>query len=318
MGNKIVRTVDVVGSSRPVTYLNADGEEELVGHYRADTYGDDNVLNHLFQPAGEKIWKSLGSSKQGFKFVNHTDVMEPIMEAGWQIQDQLVGKNGADVFTVFSNPDGERYKDLVSWDLPLWNNAGGSNTNELGTLQEGLVLSTSIRPGKALKMNIGLFRLVCTNGLIIEALDLGSTKMNHRTFKLENITDILSERDRVDGFRGEYVGKPTAILGVQDLLTRQWAGDLPENEIPFFLRNELSTLSRLPKWYQEPLQDFLDHMVNVDGNIHMLDVLNATTGALNYTRQVDGGSDHAFDRVFTSMDPITEKLSNLLGIFSLN
>ena len=136
-----------------------------------------------------------------------------------------------------------------------------------------LLLTNSHDGGNAFTLSAGIFRLVCSNGLVIQTEDYGSTRLVHKGYSFEAVQKLVNEFNvTID----EVLTKITAMKKVQ--LTK-------DQQIEF--AKQAALLRFTAKSYNE---DNISDVVDIDG-------------LLNVERKEDAGNGlyEVFNRVQESL-----------------
>ena len=106
--------------------------------------------------------------------VNTIDVLDELSKKGWQPYEvsQTKSKYGGGIYS----------KHLIR----LRNDEIGIGLDEIPEI----VLTNSHDGRNAFKLHAGIFRLVCSNGLIIATQTFGSTRVRHQGFDMEDIIKV--------------------------------------------------------------------------------------------------------------------------------
>lgn len=112
----------------------------------------------------------LGTYRSG-TINDHRPVYSPLLDAGWEVERHETLRGGAFACTTFSHPD-QVIEDPLGWDLDI--HKGTSRE-----MKPSLLYFSDPRKGHMMTLTAGLFRMVCTNGLIAKVLDLGELKLSH-------------------------------------------------------------------------------------------------------------------------------------------
>lgn len=136
-------------------------EQGTAGDLFSYTYRSNQLVK------GEHQTYQIGSVRSS-GFLDHTQVYEPLLEQGWTVQQHDIQRGGLDATTIFSYPD-VQFKDPVDWDHRLFAN------DLLGNpfLSPSIMVRANVKAGSRYHVTAGLFRLICTNGLVAQALGLG-------------------------------------------------------------------------------------------------------------------------------------------------
>lgn len=170
-------TVPAFSGTREILTLDDQGETQVIGDLEYRDYEDDRRSRTMFfHPRGEdeRAYR-LGGVTGRYQIIDHAEVLSPLVDAGFHLRQALYSRGGARM-TAFMAVD-VLAADGV-WDDPFnWDGLEGTSP-----LLFGLAVHNDIRPGHAVKVTAGYFRIVCTNGLMVRSFGLGNLVMNHLVF----------------------------------------------------------------------------------------------------------------------------------------
>lgn len=338
-------TIIVSEERHPVHVFDEDLDRIHIGDIVSRVYEGERVQRHLYEPnsaAGqvvgtrnfkdEKVY-SLGPTTTRFDFVDHAEALAPLVERGFTIEKQYISKGGLNLTAILTPPNATEIEDPIHWD-----DARFTSEQHLARprrMNESVMVQTSIRPGKAINYRRGWFRLICTNGLVAEVMDLGSARFNHANFSGDRLLEKIDSFPRMptDGDKvfGPIIGNAKGCNSFASLLERLAEGRTAEpeadeddegdgtefdQEIPFFARKHVSVFSRIPTWFLLAYASNLRDAAKMDqGVIRALDILNAVTNPINS----EGASEnaHSIFRPLNRTGSIIEATVTLLGAMSL-
>ena len=256
------------------------------------------TLTHNPKPdASVKVTK-LGTAGSSFRLLDHVEAVEPLLNEGWELTMVRRTTNGAGAFMTLSHPE-ISYHDPINWDYNI-------HPNTDPTLRLSIGARVDARVGRSINFHAGFFRLICTNGLISQTLEMGSLKLSHSNFSQAKIQDYSQEL--VSG----SAGSRTLILPHYPAKALEWPIEIIDeagenrgllNELPDFAKKPATNLvERLPIWAHEELANQLENIQMAKNTFHTLDVLNALT---NIGTQHENRSDTTIymnrDRLMTSI-----------------
>ena len=241
---------------------------------------NDEEIRHLCPVALKSTMTNseinkLGLSKH-YSFVPTIKVVNDLRALGYECVDATQVKarkkstNGYQKHMLtFEHPD---YKVDQVKEVEL---ADGTTETQISPPEEypQLLLTNSHDGGNAFTLSAGIFRLVCSNGLVIKTEDYGSARLVHKGYSFEAVQELVKQfEETVD----EVLTKITAMKKVQ--LTK-------EQQIEF--AKQAALLRFKSKSYNE---DNIEKVVNIDD-------------LLNVDRKEDAGDGlyEVFNRVQESL-----------------
>jgi hypothetical protein len=138
-----------------------------------------------------------------YKFIPTTDVITAMEEMGWlptqaiqvKTRKNMMEKNPFKKHMIrFRNPENENL------------------SREIGDTFPEIVLTNSHDGSSSFKFHVGLFRLVCSNGLVIADKTFDEFKLLHKGFQKEQVLEVVSKTSEKIPF---VVGK------VQDMMIKE-------------------------------------------------------------------------------------------------
>ena len=200
----------------------------------------------------------LGLSEH-YSFVPTMNVINDLRELGYEVTD------AKQVKARKKSTNGYQ-KHLVTLEHPKYKVEGSKEYPQI-------LLTNSHDGGNAFTLSAGIFRLVCSNGLVIKTEDYGSARLVHKGYSFEAVQELVKQfEETVD----EVLTKITAMKKVQ--LTK-------EQQIEF--AKQAALLRFKSKSYNE---DNIEKVVNIDD-------------LLNVDRKEDAGNGlyEVFNRVQESL-----------------
>jgi hypothetical protein len=339
-------SVVVSESRRPVQYLDPQGQLITPGDMVSRVYEGEAVQRHQFEAmtkSGLKIYR-LGPTTTKFNFVNHTDALMPFLNSGFAITRQQVIRGGLQLFTELQPIEPHYIPDPISWDDAMWRNLPVPREHGLN---ETVVVISATRPKKAISFKRGWFRLICTNGMTVQVLGLGSLRLNHVQFSSDKVRAFLNSTnpivkktgDNQERLVGPWVGTKKGAERLQHVITDYMlpgighivepdedGGDVDddnlddapvpeiEQNVPMFIRNSIRPLARQPRWFLQDMVLQLGAIVdNKDGDkVYAMDIVNALTNPLQRAPQ-----GRSIIRPLLTQESLTTGLINLVGGMSL-
>lgn len=325
--------VIVSEKSQKVHHLGTDGKRQLLGEVISRTYQDEDVQKFTFASnRGDGTEYHLGASKErDIAFINHYEPMKVLQDNGWVQRDKLLAMGGTELFTVWDNPNGQKFNDPIFWDTDMWSHR--KDIEGVGELTESIIQRGSIRPGRGISFRRGFYRMICSNGLVSEVMGLGKVRFNTGNFTPTNLQNALFGKDVVtlaqEHIMGERLGSSASVVQFGGLMKnlRQLKTEEREefvNGLPKFARKMVSTFTRVPKWYLEELEKQTAMFV-ASGlqDIHELDVTNILTNAMNRNRfgklqEGEERTNRSIHFMVENMASLTENAGSLMGAYSLS
>jgi len=202
--------------------------------------------------------KKLGLSKH-YSFVPTMKVVNDLRELGYECVD------ATQVKARKKSTNGYQ-KHMLTFEHPKYKVEGSEEYPQI-------LLTNSHDGGNAFTLSAGIFRLVCSNGLVIKTEDYGSARLVHKGYSFEAVQKLVKEFEETVG---EVLNKITAMKKVE--LTK-------EQQIEFAKKAAL--LRFTAKSYNE---DNISDVVNIDD-------------LLNVDRKEDAGNGlyEVFNRVQESI-----------------
>ena len=328
----------IVGEKiRPLHAYTQHGHVQELGNVVTRNYRGEQAARHYFigkdEKGVDKTYK-LGVTTSRFQFVDHTVALDPLLNRGYTIKDTVISRGGMNMYAVLERPNAQEIADPMNWDLQFWHDETGSGTKVVPrTMTESIVVFSSIKPGKAINYRRGYYRLICSNGLVAEVLDLGHIKANHAAWSHDlisshlNLLPTLSETIEW----GAYAGSPHGCLRFARLLGQ--LAELPDTaefdedgtqpltieavvlELPLFIRDLIKPILSMPSWFRSSIAAQFTALAEVERKIFALDVVNAVTNPINIERgQVD---PHSVLAPLVRANVITTAATKMIGAFSL-
>jgi len=224
---------------------------------------NDKEIEHLCPVAfkstmTQKEISKLGLSKH-YSFVPTINVVNDLRALGYEVVD------AKQVKARKKSTNGYQ-KHMLTFEHPKYKVEGREEYPQI-------LLTNSHDGGNAFTLSAGIFRLVCSNGLVIKTEDYGSARLVHKGYSFEAVQKLVKEFEETVG---EVLNKITAMKKVE--LTK-------EQQIEFAKKAAL--LRFTAKSYNE---DNISDVVNIDD-------------LLNVDRKEDAGNGlyEVFNRVQESI-----------------
>lgn len=133
----------------------------------------------------------------------------------------ILGKNGWGVTKVLQTNTRKGNEGNIAYKKHMlrFRNVNDTISKEIGDTFPEIVMTNSHDGTSSFKFHVGLFRLVCSNGLVIADQTFSNLKINHKGFEKSKIIDIVNETTvRVP----DVVGKVQKMMGKEMSMTQQY------------------------------------------------------------------------------------------------
>ena len=202
--------------------------------------------------------RNLGLSKH-YSFVPTSNVINDLRSMGWEVVDAKQVKARKKSTRGYQ-------KHMLTFEHPDYKTEGAEEYPQL-------LLTNSHDGGNAFQLSAGIFRLVCSNGLVIKTEDYGTARLIHKGYSFEAVQELVN----------------TFVETIDETLTR----------ITAMKQVELDKAQQIKFAKQAALLRFTAKSYNEDniGDIVDLD------GLLNVERKEDAGNGlwEVFNRVQESL-----------------
>ena len=138
----------------------------------------------------------LGLSKH-YSFVSTVNVINDFRSLGYEVVD------AKQVKARKKSTNGYQ-KHLITFEHPKYKTEGNKEYPQI-------LLTNSHDGGNAFTLSAGIFRLVCSNGLVIKTEDYGSTRLVHKGYSFEAVQKLVKEFEKT---ADEALTKVTAMKEV--------------------------------------------------------------------------------------------------------
>jgi len=122
--------------------------------------------------------KNLGLSKH-YSFVPTSNVINDLRSMGWDVVDAKQVKARKKSTRGYQ-------KHMITFEHPDYKVEGAEEYPQL-------LLTNSHDGGNAFTLSAGIFRLVCSNGLVIKTEDYGTSRLVHKGYSFEAIQDLVND-----------------------------------------------------------------------------------------------------------------------------
>ena len=352
MKSRIVSTIDVREADRPVKGFVATEkgyQEKTLGVITTRSFEGEGVNKLLFRPsqASQAVVNDvrdyqIGHVSDQFQVVDHGEILRPLIAIGYTITRLHYSRGGMNMMATLRPPKPLAITDPIKYDRDLWPSISENS------IVESLQVTSSLKPGRGIHMLRGWYRLVCTNGLLSELLQLGKAFFSHRTWNPGHLSETFQEWPQLsskgDVVLGPLVGNQdgvTKLVGVLTHLLEQRGGEGDESEeeeepevmtrrelqaraarsaaqnLPLFVREEIDPFTHMSGWLLVALMEQLAHFNSTAHRkeFHALDLVNAYTSAVNLG--VVNHENRSPVRSLTKMEGVLQSSMRLIGGMSL-
>ena len=144
---------------------------------------NDKEIEHLCPVAfkstmNKKEITKLGLSKH-YSFVPTMNVVNDLRELGYEVTD------ATQVKARKKSTDGYQ-KHMITFEHPKYKVEGSEEYPQI-------LLTNSHDGGNAFTLSAGIFRLVCSNGLVIKTEDYGSARLVHKGYSFKAVQKLVNE-----------------------------------------------------------------------------------------------------------------------------
>ncbi len=141
--------------------------------------------------------EKLGLSKH-YSFVPTMKVVNDLRTLGYEVTDAVQVKARKKSTNGYQ-------KHMITLEHPKYKVEGSEEYPQI-------LLTNSHDGGNAFSLSAGIFRLVCSNGLVIKTEDYGSARLVHKGYSFEAVQELVKEFEET---MGEVLTKITAMKKVQ-------------------------------------------------------------------------------------------------------
>jgi len=236
----------------------------------ADNFGSIGTRVHTLEELQVQAPAAFATSPDSkvtdkYNFVPTVDIVKNILSLGWDLH--AAGQSGA----------GEHGRHMIRFTHPQ---LGFMNQISKDNVKPQIILDNSHNRGSSAQIHMGLFRLVCTNGLVAAIPGMyNNVKFRHMGINLEEIKKVL------DAAASQYKGIGDHVADMQDIKMSQ---DMKEQ----FAIHAIA--AREPHLF-----------INEDKSINMA-ALTASTNPLDIIQPIRG--EDAADNLWTVFNVIQEHM----------
>jgi hypothetical protein len=265
--------VPAIEGARPMYTFDENGKKTALGLVRYRDYEADRKLRVAY--FGEDTAHPLGKASGNFRIVDHWTAAQPLLKAGFKVDMLRHFRDGAELFAVLTHPD-LTMRDVIDWDADMYN---GQPT----TMRMAIRLRNNLNIGNSIRYDIGFFRVICTNGLIASALDMGNAAFTHRIFETPKLKQWVD--DTINNWTGGRQLRDVEAKAL-DWPIQTFTEILEDpgyvNRLPAFARIPAQhLLNKMPQWSRVQLVEQMQSMRQNSEVITALDLLNAVTNLNN-------------------------------------
>lgn len=308
-----MRSVIVSEETKPIHVFDEDFHKVQIGSVLSRIYQGENVVRHSF--VTEDHESILGVTRGAFQNLDYGEIIEPLLDMGFIITKYYLIRKGVGLVAFLEPAEETRLlRDPISWDHDYWVQRYPSRKNISG-LRELLQVVAFLKPGRGIKFNHGLYRLICTNGMMSRVLEFPSLRFSHTNFDPTALQEfghgdtagIISEKMKV------YVGNRNGVQAYKNFMENVGSVGFPE--LPFYLKEEISPLGRMPAWYRESMLETMDLFLETRSNKDMglFDLVNTLTNPISMNPEHDSSAG----RIVLKMDSYVKASAVMIGAYSL-
>ncbi len=253
---------------------------------------------------------ALGVGKGTVKAINPIEIQNLFMAMGYTTKDVFASNGGAQMNITMVDYSHE-YQDTIQWDANFWHSVDGK-------LFRAVKLIFNLKIGSmVLTVLSGLWRKVCTNGLISPVLESPVLKFPHNRYEITKVqkqleTNTLALGDGIP--TGKALASKNSLSKAYSLLAQyndEIAEDKGLSEQFSNLREQFKIFRKeqMPVWllgrFLNQVKLFIDN--SQSDHVYGIDLLNAYTSAVNSYRQENPDKN---DRGVYQSDVIHEHVIN--------
>ena len=234
-------------------------KEKVANHQALNDDEIKSLCPVAFKDTMSKVEINKLGLSEHYSFVPTMNVVNDLRELGYEVTDAVQVKARKKSTNGYQ-------KHMITLEHPKYKVEGSEEYPQI-------LLTNSHDGGNAFSLSAGIFRLVCSNGLVIKTEDYGSARLVHKGYSFEAVQELVKQFEET---MGEVLTRITAMKKVQ--LTK-------EQQIEFAKKAAL--LRFTAKSYNE---DNISDVVDIDD-------------LLNVERKEDAGNGlyEVFNRVQESI-----------------
>ena len=163
---------------------------------------NDNEIKHLCPVAFKSTMtnseiQKLGLSKH-YSFVPTMNVVNDLRTLGYEVTDAVQVKARKKSTNGYQ-------KHMITLEHPKYKVEGSEEYPQI-------LLTNSHDGGNAFSLSAGIFRLVCSNGLVIKTEDYGTARLVHKGYSFEAVQELVKQFEET---MGEVLTRITAMKKVE-------------------------------------------------------------------------------------------------------
>ena len=302
--NERTVTVNGVYAKEIQTYAPADALHpepyiQTLGVAFQERYAGDKLTRYQFSPVGRAIEKhpiNLGFSpteSESAGIPNPLDIQQFLISEGWIPVKHYLLRKGVGIDTFFIDPT-MVWQDTLGDDLALWQTPDVT-TWQAGTIRRAISVRVNLTLGRmAYTVTAGVYRLVCTNGLMHAVLEGGCAEITHQMIQKMSARDLLSKLKN-DNVLTETTTMPTGrLLGsgknvkpVAQIVRNIAKAKHNNDPLPYGNIEAAKAISGRSEWFLNTYADILDNIAERD-QVYAIHVLNASTTVANKRGELTG------------------------------
>ena len=163
---------------------------------------NDDEIRHLCPVAFKSTMTNNEISKLGlskhYSFVPTMRVVNDLRNLGYEVTDAVQVKARKKSTNGYQ-------KHMITLEHPKYKVEGSEEYPQI-------LLTNSHDGGNAFSLSAGIFRLVCSNGLVIKTEDYGSARLVHKGYSFEAVQELVKEFEET---MGEVLTRITAMKKVE-------------------------------------------------------------------------------------------------------
>lgn len=335
----VSRTTVINRDNQEIHFYNKDGEKKLLGTVIVDTVEEEGLRRQYFEPAADNPFKqqtneekayNLGFGSGELRVIDPATSLEPLLEKGWTITDQMAHRGGTELVTVLTKPE-IQWDDPIKYDQARWLATDVHGKEFVSTVRACITVTHNLHIGHCPATYMGgLFRLLCSNLAEAEILGLPSFRYFHNTWDISKAEAKLEElgygMSNLPGLPTGPMIAPVSLLGkirsALSLYRDELQGFKPKTDTIVPKQFSVFNPVKMPDW---SLNNFIGELNELekaygpDDMVNAFDILNCYTNAINWhnqtVRKIDRGTWSAIRNSSDVVTAITE-IANLIKFVS--
>jgi hypothetical protein len=293
--------VDATTGATVIWSYDPAGQRLPIGRIRYKDYDGNRELRNLsFESSVSDRTHPVGNAGRTYAVIDHASVIDPFLDAGFQVRKIMHGRGGIDCQAILGHPD-FMFKDSISWDRKWLAELDPSSKKIRSSMEFSVRIVSTLTPFRGISAVAGSSRLVCTNGLVAQALGIGQIRARHMAFSLDRIAGF------VDGLPKAPELMPTSSPElIDDVLETLDRIDQEGVTLPRLIREPALKLTALTGVRTPVLKVNLRALRLADQPFSKLDLVNAYTNTAHGARNPMG--------VYHGTDTAVQSLSTLIEL----